>query len=182
MGSANRSQNRISKFPGDCVWRHESASDEVTAIPLFGPLRTLASSHLAIASRGSSRCGGRHTANAGGRFGVRLPRLPFRQAWWERMIEYGPCFRRVHARVIARREHPEYLDATTACRFAPPRRLPRLTSRFVVSPRRDPRFREDDTCWLGRSRCAAAVSRRRSPRRASNPPRRARSSRENTTP
>ena len=44
MGSANRSQKRISKFPGDCVWRHESASDEFMGTPLFGPLRTLASS------------------------------------------------------------------------------------------------------------------------------------------
>ena len=46
MGSANRSQYRISKFPGDCVWRDESASDEIMGRPLFGPLRTLASSIL----------------------------------------------------------------------------------------------------------------------------------------
>ena len=76
-GNANRNQKRRSKFPGERVWRHESARDEVMGIPLFGRLRTLASSIFAIARRGSSRCGGRHTANAGRRFGAHLLRLPF---------------------------------------------------------------------------------------------------------
>jgi hypothetical protein len=31
------------------------------------------------------------------------------------------------------------------------RPLAGLPERFVVSPRLDPRFRGDDTCWLGRS-------------------------------
>ena len=59
-----------------------------------------------------------------------------------------------HAR---EREHPEYHGAIRLAASRRVRRLPGLRCRFVVSPRLDPRFRGDDTCWLGR-RNAAVVS------------------------
>jgi hypothetical protein len=43
-------------------------------------------------------------------------------------------------------------NTATAIRLAAfrrSRRLPGLCRRFVVSPRLDPRFRGDDTCWFG---------------------------------
>ena len=67
-------------------------------------------------------------------------------------IEHGACFTNMcHAR---EREHPERHGAIRLAlrRF---RRLPDLMSSLRRVPRLDPRFRGDDTCSLGRSRCSS---------------------------
>ena len=51
-----------------------------------------------------------------------------------------------------------------ARRFAP---LSTTRRRFVVSSRLDPRFRGDDKCWLGRSRCSSCFA--ASPRKIGRP-------------
>jgi hypothetical protein len=66
-------------------------------------------------------------------------------------IEHGPCFTNMScSRTRASRIPRRY----KAC-FAPLSAASRLMSSLHRVPRLDPRFRGDDTCWLGPSRCSS---------------------------